>query len=187
MGYRILSLPDPSVPNDADYSPETLSRRGRHLLKTLEGFWRRWKKEYLLELREFHRTRVQGGTTYSLKKGDIVTVYDEGHPRGLWRLGRIEDEIQSADGGIRGVLVRVTSKRGHVKLLRRPIQHIYPLEVHCGSHDLSPKADDVPPADDDIQGPDGEERTLPDATNARPVRRAATQARDQIIGCLSED
>ena len=27
--------------------------------------------------------------------------------------------------------MRVTSKGGHVKLLRRPIQHFYLLEVHC--------------------------------------------------------
>lgn len=28
-----------------------------------------------------------------------------------------------------GVCVKVTSKKGHVKTLRRPVQHIYPLEV----------------------------------------------------------
>ena len=182
VGYRILSLPDPLVPDDADYSSETLTHRRRHLLKTLGNFWRRWK-EYLLELREFHRTRVRRGTTYNLKKGEIVKIYDEGHPRGLWRLGRIEDMIQSADGGTRGVIVRVTSKRGHVKFLRRPIQHIYPLEIQCSSSNLPPEVDDVPPTHDDV--PD--EHRQCDANTVRPVRRAATQARDRIVGCLIED
>lgn len=44
VGYRILSLPDPSAPDNDDYSSGTLTRRNRHLLKTLEGFWRRWKR-----------------------------------------------------------------------------------------------------------------------------------------------
>ena len=173
VGYRILSLPDPLVPDDADYSSETLTHRRRHLLKTLGNFWRRWKKEFLLELREFHRTRVQMGTTYNLKKGEIVTIYDEGHPRGLWRLGRIEDMIQSADGGTRGVIVGVTSKRGHVKF----------LEIQCSS---PPEVDDVPPTHDDV--PDAvEEHGECDANTVRPVRRAAAQARDRIVGCLIED
>ena len=39
-------------------------------------------------------------------------VYDEGHPRGIWRLGRIEELIPGADGKIRGVCVKVVSKGG---------------------------------------------------------------------------
>ena len=129
VGYRIMTLPDPSVPDDPDYTPEGLTRRMSHLSKTLQRFWKRWKKEYLLELREFHRTRVERGSAYPIGPNDVVTVYDEGHPRGLWRLGRIEDLIQGADGKVRGVYVKVMSKKGYAKVLRRPIQHIYPLEV----------------------------------------------------------
>ena len=92
--------------------------------------------------------------------------------------------IQSADGGIGGVLVRVTSKKGCIKLLCRPIQHIYPLEIHCSPPSVSPEADNIPPADNDKKDPDGKEHAVPDATIARPVHRAATQGHDQIIGCL---
>ena len=82
--------------------------------------------------------------------------------------------------------MRVTSKRGHLKLLRRHIQHIYPLDVHC-SPPVQPKADNMATTEGDIQEPDCEEHALRDATDKRPVRRAATQPRDQIIECLVED
>ena len=103
-----------------------ITRRMSHLSKTLGRFWKRWKREYLLELREFHRSRARGGVPYTLQKGEVVTVYDEGHPRGLWRLGRIEDLIEGSDGRVRGVYVTVMPEMGHINVLRRPI---HPLEV----------------------------------------------------------
>ena len=73
IGHQIFTLPDASVPVEVDdnYTPENLTRRTAHLVKTLEKFW---KQEYLLELREFHRT---GGATHI---GEVVSIYDEGHP-----------------------------------------------------------------------------------------------------------
>ena len=85
VGYRILTLPDHTIPDDSDYTPENITCRMSHLSKTLGRFWKCWKREYLLELREFHRSRARGGVLYTLPR-EVVTVYDEGHPRGLWRL-----------------------------------------------------------------------------------------------------
>ena len=51
-------------------------------------------------------------------------MYDEGHPRGLWRLGRVVELIPSADGKVRGVRVKVVSKRGQIKIIQRLIQHL---------------------------------------------------------------
>ena len=79
VGFRTLSLPDAPVPEDTDgdFTPEKLTHRAAHLAVTLEKFWKRWKLEYLQELREFRRTCQQGGATYSLHPGEVVTVYDE--------------------------------------------------------------------------------------------------------------
>ena len=52
--------------------------------------------------------------------------------RGMWRLRRIEDPIEGADGRGHGVLVRVASKKRCSMVFSRPVQHIYPLEV-CSS------------------------------------------------------
>lgn len=38
VGFRILTLPDPSTSTDSDYTSENLTRRMSHLAKTLERF-----------------------------------------------------------------------------------------------------------------------------------------------------
>lgn len=162
-----------------------------HLSRTLQHFWNRWKKEYLLELREFHRAREKGGNPYIVNEGDIVTIYDEGHPRGLWRLGKVESLVRGADGVVRGVHVRVMSRKGHPKTLRRPLQHIYPLEVRCeptddethGAEDVACNGSDNP----SLTPMEIAEPTISSTVCRRPTRMAAIQARDRILGCAIED
>ena len=190
VGFRLMTLPDPAVPDDPDFtdSVEGLTRRMVHLTKSLQKFWKRWKKEYLMELREFHRTRPEKGLVYTLERGEIVTIYDEGHPRGMWRLGRIEDLIEGADGKVRGVRVRVVSKKGHVKILRRPVQHIYPLEVRSGTQtreptDPKPLIPDPNPGVEQEADPETNREGVsakPEGDCGRPKRGAACNAREII-------
>ena len=59
LGYRVLSLPDPSLSDDSGYNESTaenLTQRMQHLIKTSEKFWRCWKQEYILKLRESYQT-----------------------------------------------------------------------------------------------------------------------------------
>ena len=53
IGYRVLSLPDPSKDINPNYqeSASSLTRRMKHAAKVSEQFWRRWRWEYLVELR----------------------------------------------------------------------------------------------------------------------------------------
>ena len=111
MGYRVLSLPDPCIEiGDTDYnqSAEDLMHTMTYLVKITKEFWRRWKREYLTELRESHRaSTTRGGASIEVKVGEVVTIYDEGQPRGLWRLGRVEEIFETADVASRGARVRV--------------------------------------------------------------------------------
>ena len=73
----------------------------KYLSLKLDRFWKRWKREYLSELREHHKRNVtKGGAIVEI--GDIVTVAEEGVSRGKCRLGRVEELITGKGGEIRG-------------------------------------------------------------------------------------
>jgi hypothetical protein len=60
-GRRILSLPDGHQENpededlQVDLSTNDLNKRVRYLNDIIEHFWRRWRNEYLVELRNARR------------------------------------------------------------------------------------------------------------------------------------
>ena len=74
----------------------------RHLNLILEHFWKRWRLEYLVGLRESHayspRSQNACGT---LAPGDVVLVYDSDQPRMQWWLGRVERLLERSDGAVR--------------------------------------------------------------------------------------
>ena len=58
----------------------------------------RWRREYLLELREMHRYAHVQNSPNTIAVGDVVLVYDEDLPRTLWKMAVEEDLIQGNDG-----------------------------------------------------------------------------------------
>ena len=98
VGCRLLSLPDNldySELGDEDYdvTSKSVQRRAKYLSNTLNHFWKRWSREYLLELRDAHRTQRASQTSTSAKPGDVVVVRDDDHPRGYCKLAVIEKLI----------------------------------------------------------------------------------------------
>ena len=132
-GKRLCSLPDVNNeldPNE-DYAEEvstgTLIKRMKYVMYLLSHFWNRWNKEYLVELREYHRNRSKSGSIV-VAIGDIVTVKGENLPRGRWMVGKIEKLIESKDKQVRGAVVKVCRKGKRPMTIRRSVQHLYPLE-----------------------------------------------------------
>ena len=82
-GRRFTSLPDLLTSNeDTDYttpnSPSDITRRVKHLNIVLSHFWKRWRQEYLYELRDAHHSSSKGHTCdRSPNVGDIVVVHDD--------------------------------------------------------------------------------------------------------------
>lgn len=117
VGRRLLSLPDDlSYYEDGDenfeITAEPLQRRVKYLNSVINHFWRRWSKEYLLELRDSHRHQASNKEAPLIKTGDVVLIHDSNKPRGFWRLARIERLLAGKDGKIRGAVLHVPNEKG---------------------------------------------------------------------------
>ena len=117
----------PNHDDDGDEKGFKLNSHVTHLNRSLNCFWKRWRREYLLELQEAHRLRC-ANHGLQMSQGNIVVVYSDDQPRSCWKIGQVEHIIEGADGHARAARICV-SRKGRTKILNRPIQHLYPLEV----------------------------------------------------------
>ena len=206
VGRRILSLPDHLSHlddiGDEEFAlnPAQLTRRMKHLANILNHFWDRWRSEYLSELREVHSYTAKRQTKSKhsvVSVGDVVVVYDEHLPRGLWKLGKIVSVMKGRDGFIRGATVKIGNKDGQKVLLNRPIQLLYPLEVQSqepvSEEPNSPEATHEPEDVHDSPGPststcDDKQETEPATGDAprRSSRAAAQRANANRMACMFE-
>ena len=100
----------------------SLSRSWQFLRGLLDGFWKRWMREYLslLQSRTKWATRQR-----NLREGDVVLLVDKQTPRDQWPLGLVVKAICGEDGLVRRVLVRTAKST----TLDRHVAHIVLLEA----------------------------------------------------------
>ena len=130
-GRRLEQLPDLNINHctEEDLSPDNLNRRQQYLAKLLRHWWNRWKREYLVDLRETHNLSSSHCGEPCIKEGDIVTIHQDKMPRGFWRLGKVETIIQSKDKNVQGATIKVVSPNGKLTVINRPLSKLYPVEV----------------------------------------------------------
>ena len=188
VGRRLMSYPDHLLTTTDEFEDDEvvghkLNARFKHLNRSLNSFWKRWRREYLLELREAHRHHRSSGTS-ELNVGDIVVVYSDDQPRSCWKLGRIERLFTGNDGNRRAATVRV-SKNGHISMLDRPIQHLYPLEVSQADTVTQRETERGEESNESGEPQPGEPEPTTEQRTAHSPRRsprsAAAQARDRIL------
>lgn len=137
FGRRLLSLPNSvnqGIDPEWNLSKQDTTRRMNHLNNLLDQFWRRWKNEYLLELRNSHRHGMKNTKNTSSQRiavGDVVLVHEDNKRRCHWKMGKVEQLIKGKDGKVRGAKVTTSSKGFKPTTIRRPVQRLYPLEVSC--------------------------------------------------------
>ena len=88
----------------------------------IKSFISRWRKGYLLDLREHEKNK--GNKKTAVKRGDIVLIYKDNIKRVEWKMGKVEELFPGKDGVTCGVKVR-TCDKGKYELLNQPLQKLY--------------------------------------------------------------
>ena len=115
--YHLEDLSDPSFASSKDIRRSV--DKQKYLIRQ---FWQRWKREYLTNLREFHK--ASGSNQQVIRKGDVVIVHDDKLPRTQWKLAVVEELIEGRDGMVRAVHIRMDKLK-----TTRPTVKLYPIEV----------------------------------------------------------
>jgi len=169
--------------NDPDYTPSKISsakallqnwKRGQN---HLNDFWRIWRDEYLLSLRERHRRehvnpRIQSDQIPKI--GDVVQLKENLIPRGSWKLGRIKKLYTSQDGRVRSAQVQTTNGKN----LNRPLCLLYPLE--CGTENELEEDNMQLTGEEETINKEDTQSSTDDLPHPKPRRLAAERARVRI-------
>jgi len=109
----------------------SLAKEFRMRQRLADDFWRRWQREYLTTLRNFHDVRQQQAFA-KLRVGDVALLQEDVRPRHMWRKALVEQLIEGRVGRIRTVVLRTPEGNE----ITRPIQLVVPLEVDQGGEDV---------------------------------------------------
>ena len=195
MGRRLMDAPEPPgpEPDEFEVNCDVITKRARHLRATIDQFWQRWRKEYLVGLREMHSQRKKNSCAPRITVGDVVVIHDD-QPRAMWKLGKVEELLTGADGEHRAAVLRVAGEGRSSKYLRRPVQKLYPLEMSLTPNRDNPNSE---PELEQISESSSEPHTEPnmerdpDPDLNPPARRsgrvAAQTARDRLMAQALEE
>ena len=100
-----------------------LRRRGKYLRSRKDQLWRRWTREYLTALCERHNHKRKN---FEVAAADVVLIKAEEKNRDKWPKGVVQQVYPGRDGVVRALKVHTATGK-----LKRPIQHLYPMELSC--------------------------------------------------------
>nr|XP_049699691.1 uncharacterized protein LOC110382053 [Helicoverpa armigera] len=112
VGEPLINIPDEDNSNHNIVGLD----RWRLTQKIVNNFWKRWYKEYLVNLNQRHKWNVK---TSEPEVGDVVILKDDGIPPAKWILGKIIKKYYGPDNISRVVLIKC--KKGELK---RPISKL---------------------------------------------------------------
>ena len=111
------------------YNYEYINKRAMHLQLIINNFWKRWKHEYLTELREFNKLKLKYDRRDKPKLGSIVLTEDDKYKN--WKIGRTKDLMLSSDDKFQAEFVD-TIISGKINTIKQPIKKIFPTEMVKG-------------------------------------------------------
>ena len=125
LGRDVVLPPDQEVTSENE--GEKFRKRQKYVQKCKQAAWKRFQHEYLVALRERHNLNHKGKDA-NIQIGDVVIIKGESKNRGNWKLAIVEKLHRGKDN-----VVRVVGLRTAKNYLERPIQLLYPMELHCNT------------------------------------------------------
>ena len=104
----------------------------KYLHTLIQHYRNRWKFEYLIEFREYHRCGKEEDTR--VNAGDIALVEDPALKRNYRKLGKITKLIKGHNERVRAATVKIYNSNSIHQLINRPICKLYPLEIRANEN-----------------------------------------------------
>ena len=102
-----------------------MKKRCQYIKRFKKALRKRWKHEYIVDLREKQNLKHKD-KTFKINVDDAVMIKGEEKNREYWKRG-IVNQLHIGKGNI----IWVAQLRIGKKLIDRPIQLLYPLELYC--------------------------------------------------------
>ena len=115
-GRPLTALPDPrpGMANDPELDFASLWRKRKAVMNS---FWRRWRRDYLMELSPLKKWRQRDERP--VRVGDVVLLFDQDSARNAWRLARVLETYQNEQGVTTSAKVKMPSGRPIHRSLRQ--------------------------------------------------------------------
>ena len=96
----------PLLPPRISQETDKFRRRWKQVQYIADIFWKRWTKEYMVQLQERQKwLRLKE----NIKIGDIVLIIDGSKPRNVWPMGRVTATLPDKHGVVRQAEVKTRS------------------------------------------------------------------------------
>ena len=109
------------APPSVDQTAFSARLRWRRVQEIVRQYWDRWMREWVPSIAQ---RKIWQRTNKDLATGDVVLVMEKDIPRGLWKLGIVQETFPGKDGHVRTVRIKV-----HGSSYIRPISRLCPLEL----------------------------------------------------------
>ena len=122
--------------NMVENKEEDLSwrKRQKHMKRCKDAAWRRWQRKYVTAFRERHNLQYKSKAVNMIVRDVVMIKGESKKERQNQKIAIISELFQGKDNQIRGA--RVKRPRNY---LVRPIQLLYPLELHCNGYKTKTK------------------------------------------------
>ena len=131
---------DPTIKPEGGEASKLILRHWKYKQKRLDEIWSVWQDEYLKSMRERSRVSHPKGRSDVLSHPDVnevVLIHSPDLPRG-WKLGKITQLLVGSDGATRSAELLLPNRL----TIRRPLNHLYRLEIPKSLDDVQLLEDD---------------------------------------------